>query len=502
MSRSDADIEAMKLFVRSPKAFTKAFFDIPGYFEGKGIPSFLDKVYAVLAERHPKTAIFLPRDHLKTTAITKTYALHEALVTPQYCRFISATDGLMKNISYGHAAQLESNHKLRYYFGDQVGEVWQEKRRVLKNGAILEYGSAGSKGDKGKTSELGRPKLTILDDVETTEVQDSPAMKEQLLRWMYSDLLPSIPFDVGGRLVYIATVSGKDSIAQAIIDGKMGDWKVLRLPACDFETGELLWPERFSLEHFEKMRSDFAAANRAHVFNAEILLSPTDPATQPFKQEMIRFCTEHEADQVTNRAYFACIDMAYSKKKTSDHSGIVVGFTDADNELYVTHRKREQLSAEALLDYIFDLHTAHLKKGGITIGVEAHRLWHDHTLPQECKKRGLHPRVVELKHQGVSKADRILSLQTGLKSIQVVNKEETRALVDRLLAWTKRSSDDDDLDALAYLNKIKVSAKRAPKVDPFDAENVHPVSRELHRARLGMSQKKKRFKLAERATTE
>jgi len=465
MTRSPADIDFMTQVVNNPAIFSLAFFRQKGYWEEgtTALPDFIEQAYKLVEERNPKTAIILPRNHAKSTSFSKIYPLWVALTEPSYIRIFSATDAQSQKIAALHDRILRTHKQINHYFGNQTenSDMWNAHRKVLKNGSVIEYSSVGSE-TRGVVSNLGRPSLIILDDIETLEQAKNEQLTDKVVEWLLKDLLPSLSTD--GRVILLGTVISKLSLTHKIAVGDFIGWSTFVRKAVDFDTQQVLWnghPDFGRYDFWTTKRAEYAAIGRLADFHSEYLNEPLENATAPFASFSLKTFTDLPD---RNLRWFSAIDLAYSKKKNSDYTAYIVGATDSDNNLYIVEADQARLDPTERIDLCFRLISQYRHKGLFAIYIEGHSDFLTHTLPAEQQRRGFQFGVIPLKHNGVSKYDRIISLQPYLGNIYFG--PGGAKLMTELQTYTRHAKHDDLVDTLAYLRREAIPAgtdKAAPQ---------------------------------------
>lgn len=516
---SKADRAFLGRLLTDPLTFADSFFR-DEWFEGKGPPPFAGEVYDLINEKHPFTAGILPRGFAKSTLISQAYAMFHVYTNPgDYCIIATSSPGLRDDISLQHDLQIRTNERLIETFGEQANQgdsMWNMKKRVLRNGSELRYATRGESIRGGKTRKGKRPNLVIMDDIERGEdVSKGNAADhaKETLRWFSAEVEPALA--PGGRIILVNNIISTLAFTNQVAERKLPGWRFLRWAACNFETGELLWPDHpmyGKLEYWHEKLHRLELSNMGHTFYAEYMNQPKEEVDRKFTAEMIR---RWRWDQLFDGRkpllplrIFCAIDLAYKKKKSSDKTAWVVGVTDWRGNLYILEARKKQLSLTERENLLFDLRDRYGWLGLSVIHVEGHSDFFDSVTREQERKRQDDPSyqyfaVEELKTGGVSKTDRISELSPNMRTIFFLEDsvadakgehaiaEEVRDLVTELLGWTTNSTVDDLSDAATYLRRIAIPASK-PQAAPAGGF----VSVATKRAREAMSGSRKGLDLS------
>lgn len=110
-------------------------------------------------------------------------------------------------------------------------------------------------GVGGGIAGHGADLLLIDDPVRSAEEADSETYRERTWEWFNQDAVTRL--EPGGRIVLIGTRWHEDDlIGRALASGEV--WERIDLPALD-EDGCALWPDRFSAEMFDRIKTQIGA---------------------------------------------------------------------------------------------------------------------------------------------------------------------------------------------------------------------------------------------------
>lgn len=308
---------------------------------------------------------------------------------------------------------------------------------------------------RGLKSAAYRPDLIILDDVESDEHIRNEEQRRKYMDNFVAGILPAL--DVRSALKVQGTILHHDSLLNNLIEkfgGRIYAAYDPDLPTEEEQKASLLWPERWSWELLmEKKRQMEIEGLGSSKFYQEYLNRCVDEARKAFPERWLgkRF-EQSDLKQLTLHRSIA-IDVAESKNQGADDTGVTVVDADRENNWYIQHVKKTKVNAAELLELIFDLWT--FWKPSV-IGVEKKAL-EDQVMPfirAMSEQRGVFPHVVELKHHGKSKEDRVLgALQGRFESGKIWFRSEPSDDTEHLRGQLRDfpfGKHDDLCDSLAY----------------------------------------------------
>jgi predicted phage terminase large subunit-like protein len=192
----------------------------------------------------------------------------------------------------------------------------------------------------------GADVLLIDDPIKDDEEADSAIRRERIWSWYssvaYTRLSP------GGRVVVIQTRWHEDDLTGRLLieQAKGGDtWDILELPAIDSE-GEALWPERYPLEHLERIKRVTLPRHWSALYQQR----PAPDEGVYYKREWFRYWDTKPAQL---RIYGAS-DYAVTEGGGDYTVHLVVG-VDPDDNLYVLDLWRGQTSSDKWIGAWLDL---------------------------------------------------------------------------------------------------------------------------------------------------
>ncbi|HMV23115.1 MAG TPA: hypothetical protein PKA71_02215 [Saprospiraceae bacterium] len=400
------------------------------------------------------------------TAITK------ILLTKMICykeKMYPNADSLDKknseNLLFDIASNLLSNRRIIRDFG----QLYDRKRAqdeltrtrmdnfLTKNGVLLEAHSV-AESVRGRLFGHQRPDFLVLDDFETSKTKSSEAYtrstKEHIEEFASG-------LDAKAGVLYLGNYITKTGIVQWLMDRSLEDPRVRVRNVPAIIDGEPTWPAKYALTNEEAERTGKVSLEDKRkqlgtvVFETEMMNNPIASEYAVFKEEMFFHVSLEEVLKKTTRV-FMTLDTAISKTKNGDYTGVAINFVDMEGKWNVMSFKIRMTPRE-VFDFIF----TYWEKYNIeTVGIEktTFQTALKEFFEEECRKRKKFPNIVELKHGGVKKEERIRGALLGRYETRSINHiiGFCKELENNLLAFPM-CSHDDDIDALAYLDQISES---------------------------------------------
>lgn len=192
----------------------------------------------------------------------------------------------------------------------------------------------------------GADVLLIDDPIKDDEEADSELRRERIWSWYssvaYTRLSP------GGRVVVIQTRWHEDDLTGRLLaeQGKGGDkWTILELPAI-LSSGEALWPERYPLEHLERIKRVTLPRHWSALYQQR----PSPEEGAYYKRDWFRYY-----DEVPRHLrIYGASDYAVTDGDGDWTVHIVVG-VDPDDNIYVLDLWRGQTASDVWVQAWLDM---------------------------------------------------------------------------------------------------------------------------------------------------
>lgn len=462
---------------------------MPDYFRAKGCPAHLELIRGNLSKGNEYDAF--PRGFAKTTINQLCIAFECANNMQRFIPIIEKTWNEASEVLEG-IRDIFTRELTLVVYGKLIGRTVDgaeaerqpdAKGDVFINGVRLRA-LGFNKTIRGLKTKAWRPTKIYVDDVEEDEHIGNPEQRKKYLQNYLKGIMPSL--DIDGSIKVRGTILHYDSLLFNLIE--QHDGRIYRAYDKFDPTHTLLWGDYWSYEKLQEKRKQMESEGVGiNAFYQEYLNEPISEEDRDFQWEWLVKTYKDEDLKYKNLNLYAAIDVADATGEGNDSTGCVVEAIDDEGFWYNKLTKNYKVDILGLIDLIFELWAM---PGMRCIGVEK-RAFEDQVKPlldKEIEIRGTHPNVVELKHGGARKYDRIKGALQGLYRLgKIYNKEnaqdDTNILRDQLYSMgggTISAKHDDLADAKAYIAQIaekpiteeykerynKVSSRRG-RVDPL-----------------------------------
>jgi len=448
---------------RVHKCHLWGYMFMPEFFRSAGCDAHIELIRENLSEINEYTAF--PRGFAKTTINQLTIAYECACGTQKFIPVIEKTWDEASNVLRDVRDTFEKPLTRKVY-GKLIGRTVEgleasrmpdAKGDMFINGVRLRA-IGFDKTIRGLKSGAWRPTKIYVDDVEKDEHIGNPEQRKKYMDNYLKGIIPAL--DIKGSIKVRGTILHFDSLLYNLIHQNEG--KIYKAYDKFDPTNTLLWGAYWTHEKLEeKRKSMLNEGSSDNAFFQEYLNEPISEDTRDFQWEWITKEYTDEDIQFKNVNLFACLDVADSIGQGRDSTGCVVEAIDEQGYWYNKLTKNYKVDVLGLVDLIFELWQM---KGMRKIGIEK-KAYEDQIKPlldRESEIRGIYPVVVELKHGGKRKIDRIKGSLQGLYRLgKILNKKDAKD--DTKLLWEQlysigggiiASKYDDLADAKAYIAYI------------------------------------------------
>jgi len=368
--------------------------EIPGYFYRQWVESSPFHALCVYSlGRYPRNAVAAPRGSAKSTVLSLEIPLLFLLTRPftQLLSLLVKDDFVIERAST-IMQQLEENEYILRDFGEMKpargsGASWNRHAIQTRRGSKWEGMSVMGR-------KLGkRPDIILCDDPEydPDASTDQQLILERFSHMLFNHLLPMLRRQ-GASFFWIGTLLNRRSFLYEVTQGsdpRFEHWNKIIL-AARWPDGTLLWPEMWSEETLQEIEEEIGTA----AFNAQYLNNPIagdarvfelhpsyhyyrvvdmDEAYQkaPLTSKAIikwgRPVEDHDGEVRTEELAkefgrwasglfrIACVDQAFTTKKTSDYSCVLVVGFDSDGVEWVLDGFMGRVREDALIDQLLHL---------------------------------------------------------------------------------------------------------------------------------------------------
>lgn len=443
---SGQDLEKIRTLCRSNLKFLCK--ELLGMKDWSGVH---DEIATFLKTSGNRKLILIPRNHLKSSIVTKGWTIQKVLNNPDL-RILIANAVWDNSRKFLRSIQkyLTWGSPLPMYFGKFESESWnQDECTVKQRKVVLDAPTWATTGlEKEQTSQ--HYDVILCDDLVAKENCTTPEQRKKVFEYYLSlfDLL-----EPEGVMVLMGTRYHQDDLYAKVLEETdvLKNWDTFIRSAYK-EDGSVLFPQKFTKEKLDEIKNKPGAA---YHFASQYMNNPIDPDSSDFKLEQIRF---YDYDPVNNphpSSLYLTVDPAISLGRDADYSALLVAGQYANRRIRVVDRVRGRFVPDDLVDQIFEL----VKKWRLhRVGIETFGF--QKTLKYEIQRRqretGVFFSIDELgrRHTGrsepiVSKEARIRRLQPYFEQGLVEIRRDMSDLRDELLAFP-RGKNDDLLDTLAY----------------------------------------------------
>lgn len=312
-------------------------------------------------------------------------------------------------------------------------------------------GSYTSVGIGGSITGRGANCLIIDDPIKSQEEAESETYREKT--WNYYRATLRTRLTPGGAIILILTRWHLDDLAGRLLKKNKEKWDIIKFPAIATEDekyrekGEALWPKWYDLDELSDIKDDIGS----YYWSSEYQQEPILVENQEFKPHWIQERSWEEVSRLETRN-FLTIDPAYSKKDSSDYTGICSNFVDRQNK-WNLKAQRVRVNPKELIDLIFQLQEKYQYE---KIGIEKTAYYEalEPFMKDEMRKRDKFLSIEPLSHSGTKKETRIRGLIPRYESKSVFHiQNECKTLENEMFTFPKGMY-DDTIDATAYQLKL------------------------------------------------
>lgn len=405
--------------------------------------------------------LLLPRNHLKSSVVTKSWSIQEMLKNHNIRVLISSDtwENARKFLRTIQKYLVQS--LLPVFYGPFQSEHWnQDECTVKQRNQILDAPTFATTGiEKEQTSQ--HYDLIIHDDIVARENVSTPEQRQKVKTY-YRDSLDLL--EPTGTMVVIGTRWHQDDLYSDLLEDPNFD-KMIRTCYTDDTRTAVWYPQKFTLEYLEKLRT----SKGSYEFASQYLNNPIDQEAADFKSDWIK--TYDPKTSLPTHLY-CTVDPALSLSRDADYSALVVCGQYADRRIRVVDRLRARFVPSDLVDAIFKM----VEKWNLhRIGVEtfAFQRTLKYDLQRQQRERGVFFSIDELGRRHTGRGEAVLSKEARIRRLQpyfeqglVEIRPDMQDLVDEILAFP-RGKHDDLIDALSYqLDYLVPSMQASPLAAP------------------------------------
>jgi len=436
LAMTKGDIERMQHALKSPFGL-RLVGKVLGYKDWGAIH---DEMAEHLRRPAKRKLILVPRNHLKSSVVTKAWTIQQVLRNPDIRILI--TNAVWENSrKYLKSIQhyLAPGQWMSRFFGNFQSYNWnQDECTVAMRKKILDAPTWATTGiEKEQTGQ--HYDLIVADDIVARENVSTPEQRQKV-KLYYKDLLDLL--EPNGTIVVVGTRWHQDDLYSDLLQDPNFD-PFVRTAYKDETRQEVIFPEKFSLEYLDSLRS----AKGSYEFSAQYLNNPIDESAADFKASWLK---HYDAAKLPPLSFYLTVDPAISLSRDADYSALVVAGMSPSREIYVVDRIHRRMVPSDLVKAVFEL----VEKWRLTrIGLEtvSFQLTLKYDLEREMRARGKFFSIDEMGRRAnqEKKEARIRRLQPYFEQGLVYLRNDMKDVEDELLSFP-RGKHDDLIDALSY----------------------------------------------------
>lgn len=308
-------------------------------------------------ERNRFTLIMVPRGFSKTTLAGVGFGVYNIVFGEMpFAVYVSETATHAEMQLDNVKRQLETNQKLKFFFGD-LKPGMQSEQRWRQNFFETTTGMAmAARGRGGQVRGLNhngqRPKIILVDDVEDRESVATPEQRDKTRKWAYADLRPALPaLDADATMVALGTLLHPEALMMTWACDPQ--WTVVKFGSYDRQ-GDLLWPENMDEAKLKAEEESAIASNTLPEFYMERHSVIRLDRDQDFKEKQFQYGSPPEGEPLFTTLYQ---DPAIGEKETSDFCTFTVVSMTTKGRIYVRKQiGKRGMSPREQINTLFDLH--------------------------------------------------------------------------------------------------------------------------------------------------
>ena len=305
--------------------------------------------------------IMAPRGHLKTTLFSVYFVTWRLYRESRFeISITSSTIEQAKRILVKIKELLDDNEMLKAIMPtttEGIYSTWNKFQIDTANGNKVFISPFNS------TARGAHVDLYIFDDI----LRDNASITNEQAKMLFWGTLYPCSQTRKGQMVVVGTPITNDDILSDISaiddDGKRKhpDWICAKYAAVELDVEgniiKALWPENFTTDEMERMRRDQGPL----MFAREYLCNPMGGGSTLFPEDVMRRQTKsvEHGERVGNGTYYLGVDIALSKKQSSDFTVFTVIEKDSTGKYWMRKMERYKTDDQHwILERVKTLHRA------------------------------------------------------------------------------------------------------------------------------------------------
>lgn len=278
--------------------------------------------------------IFAPRNHAKSTVISVQYPLWRIGNNPNIRIVIcSASASISTSFLREIKGHLEQNEDYKRVFGNIVPKhpiKWTDSEIIVERTRYDLKDPTVSATSAGGTVLSKRADILICDDILNEGNTHTHDQREKIKEWFNTTLMPVL--EPNGQVIVVGTAWNMEDLYHHLLKDPTYQVKIKYRAVMNWETGEILWPERWSIKALTTLKLSMGSISFNRAYQNEAI---TDE-TRTFKENWIQWAIKKGRDRtfLTNMDYASWdmgqmtiamgVDLAISQRDESDFTAIAV----------------------------------------------------------------------------------------------------------------------------------------------------------------------------------
>jgi len=384
--------KSVSLTAQDIEGFVNLFL-LKDYDGPTSIPECHREWWEMCCSTHKFVAIAAPRNHAKSTSVTKAYTLASVVLRARkFVLLVSDTES---------QASFFLNNLKQALLDPDVVKVFGVKGLIKdsETDCIVEFDDGYqariiAKGSEQKLRGIlwdnRRPDLIICDDMENDEIVMNEDRRKKFRDWFMGALLPCR--SATGIIRYVGTILHMDAMLERLMPKEhdkrnvetelyvrsplQAHWYSAKYKAHNDDFSAILWKERWPEEALKAERQRFLEQGLGDKYAQEYLNTPIDEANAFFRRsDFLPMDKEHRS---SNKTFYIGCDLAVTTKTENDYTCFLVGGVDEHGVLNIVDVIKERMDSVQLVETILQLNKAYdpqyffFEKGAITNSLLPH----------------------------------------------------------------------------------------------------------------------------------
>ena len=281
--------------------------------------------------------------------------------------------------------------------------------------------------------------LIILDDVGDNTNSLTRNRRQKIEEWYNLVLVPMLEPD--GQIVTIGTRWHSDDFYNYLMEKPIFTSKLYKA-VMNYETKEVIWPERYSFDDYMELRDENIGKVAFQMQYQNNIIQTEDSPINPEWLDSSKDLWNNE-DKPEDLKIYIGVDLA-SKSSEGDYFSITVVGLDKSNRFWVLETIKDKVSMNTQLEIIKSLNTKWLP---VKIGIESNST--QRIITDQWIEDTILP-IMQLKSSWTNdKWSRVQRISILLETGRLIINPELDSLCDELISFP-RGKHDDEIDSLSF----------------------------------------------------